>query len=636
MTAGRRRAATPVMMAAATLAALVVAFKYGVHKTEIDGLATTVWAAVRVLAAALLLFGACGFGVTRMLLPSALRRHEPLWVLPVGACTSTLALTALGYAQVPFWLALPLVIGAGLVLSIHALRTRGSGRPYGLELVWPAYLGALLACVALIPFFAAGFATVIGTGSDAHLAAGTGELLRHTSPTGTHAAAPVDTMPVLWRSKPPIFYGLGAVATLSGLETWEALAPLATLMFALAAVGFFVLVRDLLGAGQRTALVAMAVTGLDRMVVHTVSVPYYNQMWGYFTLPFALVLGWYAVHERSRAATGLLLLFLALGAFAYPLALPIPLLAIAGFAAVSLRERGGKVAIPPALRERRTLLWAVPLGLLLAVPVLGVFEKSVTAARVVLPGESLRYWGGDVFGFFPAHQFFALPSDNLWWLAVATMLVLAGLALANVARPLAFGLAGVIVAFLLIAVYFRQRDFGWYFHFKTLAFVAPLVLACACAGTERLRRGGPAVLAVLAVAAVLSGRQETVVTGHHLTREIVALRGWADDLPPGASIRLDVIPVEQLWAGYMLAARPTCSTIPLLNTAYPHVPYSRRADYVVSTAQVERILGGAPPDSTGRAIRRNATFRLYRMRRGVPGRDRCSRRSVESVTEVGL
>jgi hypothetical protein len=185
-------------------------------------------------------------------------------------------------------------------------------------------------------------------------------------------------------------------------------------------------------------------------------------------------------------------------------------------------------------------------------------------------------------------------------------------------------------------VYFRQRDYGWYFEFKALAFVAPLVLACACAGTERLRRGGPAVLAVLCVAASLSGRQETVITGHHLTREMVALRGWAEALPPGASVRLDVRPVEQLWAGYMLAARPTCSTYPLEGTAYPHVPYSRDADYVVATAEVERLVGGPPTDSAGPPVRRNSAFRLYRMRRGIPGPHRCSQRSVETVTKVGF
>ena len=54
------------------------------------------------------------------------------------------------------------------------------------------------------------------------------------------------------------------------------------------------------------AVVAMAATGLDRMVLRTALNPYYNQTWGYFTLPFTLVLGWWAVHHRSRTAAALL------------------------------------------------------------------------------------------------------------------------------------------------------------------------------------------------------------------------------------------------------------------------------------------------------------------------------------------
>ena len=50
----------------------------------------------------MLLFGACGFGVTRLLLPASLRRHELLWALPTGACVAGLALMVLGFAAVPF------------------------------------------------------------------------------------------------------------------------------------------------------------------------------------------------------------------------------------------------------------------------------------------------------------------------------------------------------------------------------------------------------------------------------------------------------------------------------------------------------------------------------------------------------
>src|SRR5262249_29891286 len=41
---------------------------------------------LRVLAASVVLFGAAGLGLTRLLLPAALRRYEPLWILPTGAC----------------------------------------------------------------------------------------------------------------------------------------------------------------------------------------------------------------------------------------------------------------------------------------------------------------------------------------------------------------------------------------------------------------------------------------------------------------------------------------------------------------------------------------------------------------------
>ena len=62
-----------------------------------------------------------------------------------------------------------------------------------------------------------------------------------------------------------------------------------------------------------------------------------------------------------------------------------------------------------------------------------------------------------------------------------------------------------------------------------------------------------------------------------------ALSSWADSLPAGASIRLDMWPPQQLWAAYFLAARPLCSQLPLLGTDYPHVPISRKADYIVAT-----------------------------------------------------
>ena len=157
-------------------------------------------------------------------------------------------------------------------------------------------------------------------------------------------------------------------------------------MITLAAIGIFLLAAELLGASVLGAGAAMAVTGLNAMVLHTALNPYFNQTWGYFTLPFTLVLGWWAVHHRSRQAAILLALFLAIGGFAYPLMLPIPLLALAIF--VWLEPVS--VPSPRAIyRGRRSLLWLVPLALVLIVPVAAALDK-IWDATVLLVDPGTR------------------------------------------------------------------------------------------------------------------------------------------------------------------------------------------------------------------------------------------------------
>ena len=648
---------------------------------------------VRALGAALLLFGVCGFGIVRLALPAGLRAAEALWVLPVGAAASALALTVLGFAAVPFGVSLVVVLAAGAALSVHSWRRLGPPARPGGAVGWPGYVALMLVLVALIPFFRAGFPTVIGDGSDAHLAVGTANFLQHNYPTAINPAEPVDRVPLVWRSKHPIYYGLGAISTLSGLETYEAIAPVAALMLALAAVGLFLVARFLLGAGLLAGLVAMGVVGLDRMVLHTGMHPYFNQTWGYFAFPFALVLAWWVVRPderrgggRARAAeTGvarpderrvegaaeaevarpderrvdgaalaaeaevarpdgprsgrggavLLALFLAIGATAYPLALPIPLtaLVVAGFLERRARRRRGEevASLSPKrlYRGPRSLLWMVPLGLLLAIPTLGVIEKGLSALNVLGPSASLRSWGGDLGTFIPLHQFFAIPFDGGAPLLIFGMLVLAWRVLRDLDRPLAWGLGAVVVLGLAFARYFKLRDYGFYFEFKTLAFVAPLVLVLAVVGLSRLRRGGPALLGLMVAFALLSGAQELKATNFQLTREAIALRGWAAALPTGASIRLDMWPPRQLWAAYFLASRPVCSQAPLLNTDYPRAPTSRKADFVV-------VWRGrpAPADSIGPPLRANKEYRLYRMRSDVPGPENCSREMIQRIKRI--
>ncbi|HEY5429804.1 MAG TPA: hypothetical protein VIK04_11855, partial [Solirubrobacteraceae bacterium] len=118
-----------------------------------------------------------------------------------------------------------------------------------------------------------------------------------------------------------------------------------------------------------------------------------------------------------------------------------------------------------------------------------------------------------------------------------------------------------------------------------------------------------------------------------LLRLLARLRGrvWAHSVPAAASIRLDMWPPDQLWAGYFLSSRRLCSQLPLLNTDYPHVTSSRKADYIVAT-----IAAGRPPDAIGPALRVNQGYRLYRENPAVPGVDTCTLRRYDRIyTGVG-
>ena len=594
--------------------------------------------AARGLGAGFVLFGVVGFGLTRLCLPDGLRRHEPLWILPIGAFALAFAMTPLGFLGVPFLINLAVVVAAGAGVSVVALRRRGLPErpPRWRALGWPAYLALLLALIALIPLFRSGFATVIGQGSDAHLAAGTAEFLRHSPPLGVEESLPVDQVPLVWRSKQAIYYAFGAVATVAGMETWQVLSALAALLLAMAAVGFFVVAREMLGATVGFAAVAMAIAGLSRMVLHTGMHPYFNQTWGLLMLPYALVLSWWVVRHPSRGGIALLGLFLAVGAFAYPLAVPIPLVVLAVMYALQRRAEGRRVlpdrrAVWRTYRaQRRAVRWTgVGVLLLLVVPLWGVFEKLEGGIRLILNHRySLELWGGDLVDWFPERQFFAIAVQDGWWIALAVIAGFALYELRRLPRPLAIGLLSVIVIGSLIALEMRFRDYGWYFHFKILAFIGPIVIVLAAVGMSRLRRIGPVLLAVWVMWAASEGRAEVSRTFDQIPQTILDLQGWSADLPRGSSVRLDVQPGTQLWVAYMLADHPLCSQRPLDDTSYPHVPLSRAADYVIV-----RYLR-KPFDAVGEPIRANKEFALYALEPGLPGGDRCSQRMIQTVERI--
>jgi hypothetical protein len=603
--------------------------------------------AARVLGACVLLFGLAGFGLTRLCLPDGLRRHELLWILPVGAVAVAFTMTPLGFLGLAFKLNLAVVMAASAVLSVIAWRRRGwPRRPELRAVAWPAYLGLLLFSVALIPLFRSGFATVIGEGSDAHMAAGTAEFLRHNPPLGIDAALPVDQVWLPWRSKQAIYYAFAAVAEISGLETWQVLSTLAALLLSLAAVGMYLLAREMLAASVGAAAVAMALAGLDRMVLHTGMHPYFDQTWGYITMPFAIVLAWYVVRRPSAGGYGLLGLFLAVGALAYPLAVPLPATVFAVMWWMDRRARiaRGETAFGAGDLWRRfralpraARIGAYLLAFLFLTPAWGVYEKFEGAMQLLLsPGYKLDLWGGDLKTWFAEQRFFAIAIDSGWWIA---LLVIAGFAvreLRRLPRPAAAGLASILVVGAVIAIEMRLRDYGWYFHFKILAFIGPLVVVLAAvsiarlrgSGTKWVRWGATLMLAVWGTWAITGARDEASTTFDEIPRTVMELGAFGERLPAGASIRLDVQPGAQLWAAYMLADHPLCSQRPLSDTAYPHPPLSRGADYVLV-----RFLR-RPFDAVGAPVMQNKEFRVYRLRPGLPGGDRCSQRFVQTVTRI--
>jgi len=578
-----------------------------------------------VAIAAVGLFAVGGLGLTRLLLPADQRRHELLWALPIGACAIALGLTVLGFAQVPFKVSLGVVIALGTAVGVLAYR-RHPGVPVVRCAVWPAYIAVIVTAVALIPLFRAGFVTVEGQGQDAHLAVGTAQFLQKHPPTAVAIEEPVDRVPLVWRSKQPIYYALAAVATLSGREVFETISALAAVMLALACLGFFLFARELLRAPPWAGLAGMGLVGLNPMVLHTVMHPYFNQTWGFFAMPFAMVLAPYATQgRRSGASVALLALFLAVCGFAYPLALPLPLLVLA----VVLWPERRSLSPERFYRGRRSLRWLIPLGLILIVPIFGVLEKSLSAFAVVFdPAHSLKTWGGDVFDYFPEPQFLGVHQWSQ--LIVAVPLLAWGALEALRATPPRIRLALIaLFAFAVVfAIDFRLRRYGYYFHFKTLAFAAPVLVVTAAAGFARIRRGWIAVVFLLMLVNT-AGSSEIGGTFDELPRTTLQLRDINAALPAARSIRIDIPPTEQNWIAYMLHAHPLCSQHPLLNTSYPHVQISRKADYIVT-----KIEARVPADALTPAVRRLDGFALYREKPSVPGPENCSQAMVQTVTSV--
>jgi hypothetical protein len=596
---------------------------------------------LRTAVAAIVFFAICGYAPARVLTPARLAADWPLLVLPMGAIAGSLALTVLGFFFVPFFVSLPLVLVAAVVLGFRAHRNPAQRGERGQTPFVPDMgrspvpaifaVAALIAALALIPTFRSGLATVTGIGSDAHVVAGAATVLQHSSPGGVDTSLPVDTIPWQWRSKYPIYYALAAVSSIAGLAPWQTLMTTVAVMFALTAIGFYVLARHAFRARAAVATAAMAVAVLNQMDFHLAAHPYYNQLWGTFTLPFAIVAAQIWVADRSRRNTLFFLGFLLVGLFAYPLMAPFPLGAafvLWLFDRVGRKRRGEPVE--PLRLPRWTRRWwiGVPLLLVCSALIVGFVEKVLEFIRLLGDTSALTAWQGDLFYYPPVNQFFGiarqLPATELFVAAV----VVAGAAGLWRAGGAGRALLPVLAAAGAMALWFRYLDHGQYVYFKILAFTGPLVLTGAVVALGRLRALGAVAIAALLCSCVLLARDEIRTNYDQLTPETIQLQEWAKALRANASIRLDTPSNEQLWQMYMLYARPTGSRHPLI--FYPHVQFTEGADYALD----ETLLPPPSDRAAAQPVFRNGTYRLWRLKPGA-GPDTTSRAQSNAAAPAG-
>ncbi len=585
-----REPALVVPALVAVIAAGLAGISHSHHLGGLPGL-------IRGSAASLILFLVCGEALGRWLTPAPWRRLCWFFALPLGAVASGLVLMAFGVAHVPLRVSLWVTLALGLAASWWVRRhpqahdsapaqPAASGSAPGALLTdrrsllaWAVVL-AIVFCVALIPAGRTNGDTIYGQNPDASQVVGIAVLFQHVPPTATDDALPLDVVPQEWRFRYPIFYPLAAASSLSHFDPIRVFPAMVALLAVIAVLGFALLAVAFLGAPKAAGPAVAAVLGFSWVVQYLAWHPYWNQMWGLALMPYTLLFGWKAARDWDGRSVLLCVLFLLALWFAYPLALPYPVVILVALVIAYWR----KPTMPRVAGPRAWLAVVVGLCLLLPAVVGSILKLKEAISQLLTPGSDL--WGGDITHFISFGHFVGTGGDIVAALAVAAV---AAFGLPGLERRAALALGLVLSALCLLDLRFRLVSSGPYMDFKHLSFVGTLVLTLAASAVlrliwsrSRLTLLGAALAIAWTVPALRLDRANAIAQQQQVTAAMFQIRDWAAKLPAGASVSVDVPASDggaQLWAVYMLGDHPVNSPTPVIGTTYAYAPKGGRADY---------------------------------------------------------
>lgn len=441
----------------------------------------------------LLLFGFCGLGLARTLLPVQLRQHE-LTLAPIFG----LALLALfGFYGANIGLTMRQILPVALIVAVLLLAAstlpRRSRRPLGIlplaELLPLLAISLVTWLVHIWPDLNYGMLVPIGHNWDVEFYLPMADYLKQFSYATLHLAPPNPLRQVVMAS-PTIERAMGATYAqsmadlIAGHDAWDSWVPMLALLRSLTLAGLYALLRDGLGVRPLGALVGVAIAGLNSLLLWTTYNSFGMSIGGLALLPAALVCLLGALETAGpRPILGAAILLAGLTCTYWPM-LQVYGTAGAGLGLALLWER-----------RRQDILRVIGrgLGVLIIGSILGILAH-LRAQEAWLDVIAMQTPSMGVFDFIsPAVMFGSAPYAHrglptpgtvgqiLIWsgLAALILLLVQGVWRGAAKQGRAFGLAIMVIAYLLALRFIVQFPYGL---LRGTSYANTLLLGLAGAG----------------------------------------------------------------------------------------------------------------------------------------------------------